>query len=157
MYGQYGQYGQQYMNPYNQQSQRLAQLEQQYQQYQQPTYNNYGNMMNNQIQMLKGRPVSSRDEAMASMIDMDGSLFVFTDIANKRIYTKQIMLDGSADFKEYILMEQKQNIQSQNNNDRNDGYVLRSEFNQALRDIESRFMEVNGYESDATINATGTK
>lgn len=38
---------------------------------------------------LKGRPVSSIDEARASTIDFDGSVFYFPDLANKRIYTKQ--------------------------------------------------------------------
>ena len=39
---------------------------------------------------LKGRTVSSIDEARASTIDFDGSVFYFPDLANKRIYTKQI-------------------------------------------------------------------
>ena len=66
------------MNPYQQQltQNRIAQMEQQYN-YQQPYMQNQS-----QTQMLKGRPVSSYDEAKASMIDLDGSLFVFTDIAN---------------------------------------------------------------------------
>ena len=61
------------MNPYQQQltQNRIAQMEQQYN-YQQPYMQNQ-----NQTQMLKGRPVSSYDEAKASMIDLDGSLFVF--------------------------------------------------------------------------------
>lgn len=37
---------------------------------------------------LKRRPVSSIDEACASTIDFDGSVFYFPDLANKRIYTK---------------------------------------------------------------------
>ncbi len=37
---------------------------------------------------LKGRPVSSIEEARAQSIDFDGSVFYFPDIANKRIYTK---------------------------------------------------------------------
>lgn len=32
---------------------------------------------------LKGRPVSSIDEARASTIDFDGSVFYFPDLANK--------------------------------------------------------------------------
>ena len=40
--------------------------------------------------MLKGRPVSSIEEVRAASIDFDGSVFYFPDIANKRIYTKQI-------------------------------------------------------------------
>ncbi|MBR2506717.1 MAG: hypothetical protein IKB70_07355 [Bacilli bacterium] len=38
--------------------------------------------------MLKGRPVSSVDEVRATVVDFDGSVFYFPDIANKRIYTK---------------------------------------------------------------------
>ena len=56
-----------------------------------------------QMQMIKGRPVSSLEEARASMIDLDGSMYVFTDVANKRIYTKQILLDGTAELKTYVL------------------------------------------------------
>jgi hypothetical protein len=45
---------------------------------------------------LKGRPVASFEEARASMIDFDGSVFIFPDLANKCIYTKQINPDGTA-------------------------------------------------------------
>ena len=54
---------------------------------------------------LKGRPVSSIDEARASTIDFDGSVFYFPDLANKRIYTKQINLDGTASLLMYELKE----------------------------------------------------
>ena len=46
---------------------------------------------------LKGRPVSSIEEVKAAQIDFDGSLFIFPDIANKKIYTKQINLNGVAE------------------------------------------------------------
>ena len=90
--------------------QRLNQIEQQYPQYsnnpifQQPmqSQNTLGNSM------IKGRAVTSIDEAKAAMIDLDGSMFVFPDIANKRIYTKQINLDGTASLNTYVLQEQKQ-------------------------------------------------
>lgn len=55
--------------------------------------------------MLKGRPVSSVDEVRATVVDFDGSVFYFPDIANKRIYTKQIGLDGSAILCMYELKE----------------------------------------------------
>ena len=55
---------------------------------------------------LKGRPVASFDEAKASMIDFDGSIFYFPDGANKRIYTKQINLDGTSTINVYALIEQ---------------------------------------------------
>lgn len=54
---------------------------------------------------LKGRPVSSIEEARATGIDFDGSIFYFPDIANKRIYTKQINLDGTPTFNMYELKE----------------------------------------------------
>lgn len=53
---------------------------------------------------LKGRPVVSIDEARASQIDLDGSLYVFPDLNNKRIYTKQINLDGTATFNVFELV-----------------------------------------------------
>ena len=52
---------------------------------------------------LKGRPVSSIEEVKAAQIDFDGSLFIFPDIANKCIYTKQISATGSAILNKYNL------------------------------------------------------
>lgn len=59
----------------------------------------------NQSVGLKGRPVSSIEEVRAAQVDFDGSLFIFPDIANKKIYTKQINLDGTASLKVYSLIE----------------------------------------------------
>ena len=82
---------------------------------------------------LKGRPVSSIEEARAQSIDFDGSVFYFPDIANKRIYTKQINMDGTALMNVYeikempvpTLQEQAFNVNPQN-------FVTREEFNQAI-------------------------
>lgn len=52
---------------------------------------------------LKGRPVSSIDEVRATSIDFDGSVFFFPDLANKRIYTKQINVDGTSTLNLYEL------------------------------------------------------
>lgn len=116
-------------NPYNPYSypvaqQRLQNMEQQYNYNNQPAYNNY-NQYNNQ-QFLKGRAVTSIDEAKAAMIDLDGSIFIFPDISNKSIYTKQINLDGTASINTYKLVQEvppdninnsiNNNIQNQNNN-----------------------------------------
>ena len=69
------------------------------------TYQSY--MMNRPIYQqsmgIKGRPVASIEEARASIIDFDGSIFYFPDLANKRIYTKQINMDGSAILNVYEL------------------------------------------------------
>ena len=85
-------------NPYMQPVQRLQQLEAQYPQFQQYYPQNY----QQQTQLLKGNPVTSIDEARASRIDLDGSLFIFPDVTNKKIYTKQINLDGTASLITYI-------------------------------------------------------
>lgn len=53
--------------------------------------------------LLKGRLVSSLEEARATSIDFDGSVFYFPDLANKRIYTKQINMDGTATLCMYEL------------------------------------------------------
>ena len=55
--------------------------------------------------VLKGRPVSSLEEARATSIDFDGSIFYFPDLANKRIYTKQLNMDGTATLCMYELRD----------------------------------------------------
>lgn len=79
-------------------------------------------------QGLKGRPVSSLEEARASSIDFDGSVFIFPDLANRCIYTKQINMDGTATLNIYELKERpiEQPIQ----------YVTREEFDTALQQIK---------------------
>ncbi len=52
---------------------------------------------------IKGRPVSSIEEVRATSIDFDGSIFFFPDLANKKIYTKQINLDGTSTLNIYEL------------------------------------------------------
>ena len=87
---------------------------------------------------LKGRPVSSIDEARASLIDFDGSVFYFPDYANRRIYTKQINMDGTASINMYELKEIPNS--SQPNND----YITREEFNTTLTSIKEVFAQIMG-------------
>lgn len=106
----YGNYYNPYlMNPMLNQQNRLQNMEmqqlQQQNQMQSPVQNNY---------VLKGRPVTSFDEAKASMIDLDGSVYVFPDFANGKIYTKQINLDGTAALNTYSL--ENPNMQITENN-----------------------------------------
>lgn len=111
------QYPQMEQDPYyTAQYQRLAQLERQqsqqpqfrspYDMYSSSNQSNYLKDSSNQSNYLKGRPVVSIDEARAAQIDLDGSLFIFTDIGNHKIYTKQINLDGIAVLKTYSLVEE---------------------------------------------------
>lgn len=106
-------------------------------------------------QGIKGRPVSSYDEAKASMIDLDGSLFVFPDVANKRIYTKQIMLDGSADFRVYVLQEQTPAVmQGQEAESDRPTYVLKKDFDKAVGDLKKQIKALKaGVGNVTTANA----
>lgn len=113
-------------------------------------------------QYIKGRPVSSAEEAKASMIDLDGSLFVFPDVKNKLIYTKQIMLDGTAEFHTYRLVpEIKQNAQEQST--MNNQYVLDSDFRAVVGELNRKIEllknggVVNEYATESTGNVTDGK
>lgn len=84
---------------------------------------------------LKGRPVSSIDEVRASVVDFDGSVFYFPDIANRRIYTKQIGLDGSAILCMYEMKEMPQPVDTQSN------FVTREEFDSVIGQLRELFAE----------------
>lgn len=88
--------------------------------------------------MLKGRPVSSVDEVRASVVDFDGSIFYFPDIANKRIYTKQIGLDGSAILCMYELKELPQPAENQFSQS---NFVTREEFESVISQLRQAFAE----------------
>lgn len=90
------------------------------------------------VPQIKGRFVSSLDEARASQIDFDGSMFVFPDVANKRIYTKQINLDGTASLNTYVY---------ENNPTTPGDFVTRAEFVSALEEIRSIMERGNNVES----------
>lgn len=77
---------------------------------------------------LKGHPVSSLEEVKASSIDFDGSIFYFPDIANKRIYTKTVGIDGVALLNMYEL---KPLPTAPEEGD----FITRTEFDQALTRI----------------------
>lgn len=79
---------------------------------------------------LKGRPVSSLDEARASTIDFDGTVFYFPDLANKRIYTKQINLDGTASLLMYELKEIPAETPTTT------GFITREEFEATISQIK---------------------
>ena len=93
-----------------------------------PVYQSNG--WNNRI-----RPVSSIEEVRAASIDFDGSVFYFSDLANKRIYTKQINLDGTAslnmyELKETPIAEQPQVVDTSN-------FVTRSEFEDVMNRMKN--------------------
>ena len=129
-----------YAYPYGMNNNMQQQLAQNRMEQLQHQYNNMFPMMQQQQtqqqqQFLKGRPVSSLEEARASMIDLDGSLFVFTYIANNKIYTKQIMLDGTAELKTYELVEQnKSQVEHKNSNE----CVSKKEFEEVIGKLKKQ-------------------
>ena len=80
---------------------------------------------------LKGRPVSSIEEARASVVDFDGTIFYFPDLANKCIYTKQINMDGTATLNLYELK------QIPISRETNDNFVTRDEFETAINQLKA--------------------
>lgn len=112
--------------------------------YQQPQMRNMDFLPTQyQINILKGRPVSSIEEVRAAQIDFDGSLFIFPDIANKCIYTKQISANGSAILNKYTLHEEAQPALPT--------YVTKEEFDviisQLKTSIENKDMLINQLQS----------
>ena len=81
---------------------------------------------------LKGRPVSSLEEVRASSIDFDGSVFYFPDMANRRIYTKQINIDGTATLNVYELIELKNETKEGIALPSIDNFVTKEELQQVL-------------------------
>ena len=80
--------------------------------------------------------VSSIDEARAASIDFDGSIFYFPDLANKRIYTKQVNFDGTATMCMYELREMpnEQFTVAQLSPEK---FVTREEFEKVLSELKT--------------------
>lgn len=103
----------------------------------QQSYNYYPNSYTQQQQKpvipvqptLKGRPVSSIEEVRATSVDFDGSIFYFPDLANNRIYTKQINMDGTSTTLMYELKEMPTEQPSSQ-------YITRDEFEAVISQLK---------------------
>ena len=87
---------------------------------------------------LKGRLVSSLEEARATSIDFDGSVFYFPDLANKRIYTKQINIDGTASLYVYELRETPIENEASGFVPSVEKFVTREEFERVLAELRQK-------------------
>ena len=87
---------------------------------------------------LKGRLVSSLEEARATSIDFDGSVFYFPDLANKRIYTKQINMDGTASLYVYELRETPVEEEKGSFVPFVEKFVTREEFERVLAELRQK-------------------
>ena len=108
-------------------------------------YENYmGRVQQNGLnQYLKCRPVASKEEARAFQIDLDGSLWVFTDVGNGKIYTKQINADGTAAFKTYSFTEDEIPYASSD-------YVTKQEFNEVVQSLIAAIRSKNVQNENVT-------
>lgn len=96
--------------------------------YQYNPNNCYQPQMVQQPQMgLRGRPVTSFEEARAAQIDLDGSVALFPDLANNKIYTKQINMDGTATLKVFSLVQTPEPATQE--------YVTREEFAKVINQL----------------------
>ena len=127
MYSNYNYYPQQPV----QQTQQITQ--------QQPMYQvpNYLRQAPPQV-TLKGRLVSSLEEARATSIDFNGSVFYFPDLANKRIYTKQINMDGTASLYVYELREIPVEEEKSSLVPSVEKFVTREEFERVLAELRQK-------------------
>lgn len=110
-----------YVNPYSNYNSQQSQLQQP--QMPQMQNNQFPQMQQSQFQqpqqynnMLKGKKVSTLEEAKASEIDFDGNTFYFPSVDNKSIYTKQVGLDGNVSILEYKLSGNVTNANQQESN-----------------------------------------
>lgn len=98
-------------------------------------------MMNNQTtaNTLKGRPVCSLEEVKAAPIDFDGSLHIFPDISNNKIYTKQLGMDGIVKLNVYDLSQ----IPSSSSNINLENYVTKEELMTVVNQIKEAITQVS--------------
>lgn len=88
-------------------------------------------------QSIKGRPVASMDEVKGAMVDFDGSVSFFPSLANNKIYTKQIGLDGNPVYSTYV----KQDGIEISSDNRPVG-LTQDDFNYAMEGINKRFDDI---------------
>lgn len=85
--------------------------------------------------IIKGRPVSSFEEARVAQIDLDGSISIFPDLGNKKIYTKRINADGTASLHTYSLDEQVPAAQPE--------YATKEEFGELKKTLDDILFQIS--------------
>lgn len=92
------------------------------------------------------RPVSSIEEVRAYPIDFDGSIFYFPDVANKKIYTKSINMDGTVAINLYELKA----LPTVDNNELT-SYITREEFEMAINQLKNMYEQLFVVKSQETM------
>ena len=97
--------------------------------------------------LIKGRPVSSLEEAKVAQVDLDGSIFIFPDLGNKKIYTKRINADGTATLHTYTLDTAPTAEEIK--------YATKDELSELKATLEEIINKLKG--SSGVVTATGTQ
>ena len=85
--------------------------------------------------------MASIEEARAATIDFDGSIFFFPELANKKIYTKQINMDGTMSLNMYEMKEvptEEPNL-----------FITREEFEKAMAQFQNQLSSLEQHKSVA--------
>ena len=97
--------------------------------------------------LIKGRPVSSLEEAKVAQVDLDGSIFIFPDLGNKKIYTKRINADGTATLHTYSL-DTAPTVEETK-------YATKDELSELKATLEEIINKIKG--SSGVVTSTGTQ
>lgn len=84
------------------------------------------------------RPVSSIEEVRAHPIEFDGSIFYFPDVANKKIYTKSMNLDGTVAINLYEL----KTLPTFTDHPNDSSYITREEFDIAITQLKNLYEQL---------------
>lgn len=96
------------------------------------------------------RPVASIEEVKASPIDFDGSVFYFHDVVNKKIYTKQINLEGMVQIDTYEIAAAAQPDQKELETA---NFVTQEEFQKAIQDITAKIKGETNNDEQQSVSA----
>lgn len=144
-------------NPYAQQQQQQLQQLQQLQQMQQPQQGQQ--IMQQPVQQtqeyLKGKKVSTIEEAKATAIEFDGSVYYFPSTDGKSIYSKQLNLDGTVAIYEYKLNEENANNDTVEENKVIPMEILEKQ-NDIIQDLNNRIGKLES-ETDKLLKELGGK
>ena len=95
------------------------------------------------------------------MIDLDGSIFIFPDISNKAIYTKQINLDGTASVNVYKLQQAEPNQNEQINIDSQKGVSVIADdistIKNMVAEMQTRIESIQQNQNNNWSNRKGVK
>lgn len=102
---------------------------------------------------LKGKLVTSLEEVKGTSADFDGSLNIFPNIGNNRIYTKQINNDGIAIIKTYVLSENDDPVTNVSNINTGDLEMIKAR----LQSIEDELIYLKNEKSEVIKNEHDSK